>query len=402
MDRDPLASSAPVGFLVWGVFLSSLVLCTGSEGLRAQEVYKSVDAQGNVVFSDRPSAGAERQLLEDARVPPPVLHVCWTNCFTLVAQDSVYVRTDETQESWSVERFTSDAFVLRRHDAPAEWNGFHAEVIYAGQIANDRLINVTVDGQSVSDIQMAWGSALAGLPGSNAERDRLMAQGSPPTGEPPLTATEAPPPPREEEQPAVDVAGSLWTPGYWAWGTTSYSWVPGTWVRPPRVGLLWTPGYWVLAGGVYVFQRGYWGPHVGYYGGINYGYGYFGSGYSGGRWIGTTFVYNAAVSHVNTSVIGDTYREPARGEVASFKLSHGSAPSGTTETRMPQRRGAPVQPHPAPTQRTAESAALRQRAVAGSQTHTRSTSTRVHAGPRPSSGAQSESTARVSTSHVEK
>jgi hypothetical protein len=27
---------------------------------------------------------------------------------------------------------------------------------------------------------------------------------------------------------------------------------------------------------VYRFHRGYWGRHVGYYGGVNYGYGYGG------------------------------------------------------------------------------------------------------------------------------
>jgi WXXGXW repeat (2 copies) len=355
------------------------------------------------VFSDQPAPGAERQLLDDARVPPPALHVCWTNCFTLVAQDGAYVRTDGTDESWSVERFTGDEFVLRRHGAPAEWNGFHADVTYAGQIANDRLVNVTVNGQPVSDIQMAWGSALDSLPGSNAERDRLAAEGSPPTGEPLVTASQAPPPPREEEQPANDVAGSIWTPGYWNWGTTSYYWVPGAWVRAPRVGVLWTPGYWVLTGGVYVFHRGYWGPHVGYYGGINYGYGYFGAGYSGGRWVGAAFVYNTAVSHVNTSVIRDTYHEPAHVEVTSSKLSHGGAPSGTTETHTTQHRVASVEPHTAPPQRTAQSVAPRRTAVAASQTHTRSASTRVsHASPRPSSGAQRESTARASTSHVQK
>ena len=117
---------------------------------------------------------------------------------------------------------------------------------------------------------------------------------------------------------------------------------------PPGPGYIWTPGYWALVGGVYVFHRGYWGPHVGYYGGINYGYGYLGSGYSGGRWEGGRFVYNTAVSHVNTSVIRDTYHESARVEVTSFKLSHSGAPSDTAETaetRVPQHRVASAEPH---------------------------------------------------------
>ena len=31
---------------------------------------------------------------------------------------------------------------------------------------------------------------------------------------------------------------------------------------------------------------GYWGPHVGYYGGVNYGFGYMGVGFAGGAWRG--------------------------------------------------------------------------------------------------------------------
>src|SRR5262252_6457668 len=72
------------------------------------------------------------------------------------------------------------------------------------------------------------------------------------------------------EQPACPEPGYIWTPGYWAYDT-GYYWVPGAWVAPPAVGLLWTPGYWALVGGTFMFHVGYWGPQVGYYGGINYG-----------------------------------------------------------------------------------------------------------------------------------
>ena len=66
----------------------------------------------------------------------------------------------------------------------------------------------------------------------------------------------------------------MWTPGYWAWGNDGYYWVPGTWVPAPAVGLLWTPGYWGWSGGYYRWNVCYWGPHVGFYGGVNYGFGY--------------------------------------------------------------------------------------------------------------------------------
>ena len=86
-----------------------------------------------------------------------------------------------------------------------------------------------------------------------------------------------------------------------------YYWVPGVWVPPPRVGLLWTPPWWGWNNGAYVFNQGYWGPTVGFYGGINYGYGYTGNGYWGGRWSGNTFQYNTAVTRVNTNIVHNTY-----------------------------------------------------------------------------------------------
>ena len=108
-------------------------------------------------------------------------------------------------------------------------------------------------------------------------------------------------------QPPCPGDGFLWTPGYWAYGPASYYWVPGVWVRPPRVGVLWTPGYWGFAGGLYVWHAGYWGPRVGFYGGINYGFGYGGVGFFGGRWEGEHFMYNTAVVRVNTAVVHNVY-----------------------------------------------------------------------------------------------
>jgi len=109
------------------------------------------------------------------------------------------------------------------------------------------------------------------------------------------------------EQPICPGAGYLWTPGYWAYGPEGYYWVPGTWVMAPQVGFLWTPGYWGWGGGGYFWHAGYWGPHVGFYGGINYGFGYGGVGFVGGRWEHGEFAYNTAVMHVNTTVIRNTY-----------------------------------------------------------------------------------------------
>jgi hypothetical protein len=108
-------------------------------------------------------------------------------------------------------------------------------------------------------------------------------------------------------QPACPTPGYLWTPGYWAWGPAGYYWVPGVWVAPPRVGVLWTPGYWGFMGGNYLWHAGYWGPHVGFYGGINYGFGYAGVGFVGGIWAGSIFRYNTAVVNVNSAVVRNVY-----------------------------------------------------------------------------------------------
>ena len=108
-------------------------------------------------------------------------------------------------------------------------------------------------------------------------------------------------------QPAIPAPGFLWTPGYWAWGGAEYYWVPGTWVRPPRVGFLWTPPWWGFAGGVYGFHTGYWGPHIGFYGGINYGFGYGGIGYEGGRWEHGVFAYNRVVNNFGGVHINNVY-----------------------------------------------------------------------------------------------
>ncbi|MGH9744425.1 MAG: YXWGXW repeat-containing protein, partial [Candidatus Acidiferrum sp.] len=109
------------------------------------------------------------------------------------------------------------------------------------------------------------------------------------------------------EQPLCPAAGYLWTPGYWAYGADGYYWVPGTWAQPPEVGLLWTPGYWGWGSGGYFWHTGYWGAHVGFYGGINYGFGYGGVGFVGGRWDHGVFAYNTAVMRVDTRVIHTTY-----------------------------------------------------------------------------------------------
>jgi hypothetical protein len=120
-------------------------------------------------------------------------------------------------------------------------------------------------------------------------------------------ATQPPPPLPEYQQPPAPAPNDLWTPGYWGYAPTGYYWVPGVWVAAPYVGALWTPPFWGFFGGHYLFHAGYWGPHIGFYGGINYGFGYGGHGYEGGYWHGNNFFYNRSVTRINEVNIHNVY-----------------------------------------------------------------------------------------------
>jgi hypothetical protein len=109
--------------------------------------------------------------------------------------------------------------------------------------------------------------------------------------------------------------------------------------------VLWTPGYWGFAGGVYLFHAGYWGPHIGFYGGVNYGFGYGGVGFVGGRWVGGSFAYNTAVVHVNTTVIHNTYvNNVTVNNVTVNKVSYNGG-GGIAAQPTPQERAAMAETH---------------------------------------------------------
>lgn len=129
-------------------------------------------------------------------------------------------------------------------------------------------------------------------------------------------------------QPPCPEPGYIWTPGYWAWNDGAYYWVPGTWVLPPEVGLLWTPGYWGWTDGDYYWHAGYWGPHVGFYGGVDYGYGYDGVGFAGGYWRGRVFMYNRAVVHVGPTFVTNVYSRPESYHGRYAHVSFNGGPGG--------------------------------------------------------------------------
>ena len=141
----------------------------------------------------------------------------------------------------------------------------------------------------------------------------------------------APPELPAYEQPMCPGDGYIWTPGYWAWDN-EYYWVPGTWVMPPEVGFLWTPGYWGWGGSGFFFNEGYWGLSVGFYGGIDYGFGYFGHGYEGGRWDNGHFFYNTAVNRVDANAIHNVYNTRVNENVNRVSYNGGNGGIGARAT----------------------------------------------------------------------
>jgi hypothetical protein len=127
-----------------------------------------------------------------------------------------------------------------------------------------------------------------------------------------VSAGIAPPPIPYYAQPLAPGYGYIWTPGYWAYGPDGYYWVDGAWVYPPYVDALWTPGYWGWGDDAYFWNPGYWGLNVGYYGGINYGFGYFGTGFYGCYWNGGHLFYNSAYNHIGFHN-GYIYNHPVAG-----------------------------------------------------------------------------------------
>jgi hypothetical protein len=159
----------------------------------------------------------------------------------------------------------------------------------------------------------------------------------------------APPPIPMYEQPICPGDGYIWTPGYWAYDydDADYYWVPGTWVPAPEVGFLWTPGYWAWGGNGFVFTAGYWGPVVGFYGGINYGFGYFGHGYEGGRWDGGHFYYNTTVNRVNVEIVRNVYNTRVT-ETTVSRVSYNGGNGGIDARPRPEEQAAAQQRHIAP------------------------------------------------------
>lgn len=151
-------------------------------------------------------------------------------------------------------------------------------------------------------------------------------------------------------QPPIPGDGYMWTPGYWSWSAADndYYWVPGTWVAAPFVGALWTPGYWGWGGDGYAWHDGYWGSHIGYYGGINYGFGYAGVGYQGGYWNNGAFSYNRNVNNVGNGRILHVYNTRV-GHTTGNRVSYNGGKGGIRLAPTRGEESLAKMPHNGPT-----------------------------------------------------
>ena len=163
-----------------------------------------------------------------------------------------------------------------------------------------------------------------------------------------VSITVAPPELVVYAQPICPQEGYIWTPGYWAYGEDGYYWVPGTWVEPPSVDLLWTPGYWGWDNDRYAWNEGYWGPEVGFYGGVNYGFGYGGVGYDGGYWRNNQFSYNTYVNNVGRGRFHNTYNKRVNVNTRNYVSYNGGSGGLTTRPTAAEESAAHAR-HEAPT-----------------------------------------------------
>lgn len=196
---------------------------------------------------------------------------------------------------------------------------------------------------------------------------------------------DVPPPPLPYyEQPPMPAEGYIWAPGYWAWDPAAldYYWVPGTWVEPPQPELLWTPAWWGWVDGRYGFHPGYWGREVGFYGGVDYGYGYTGEGYYGGRWDHGVFFYNRAVNNFANVRVTNIYNQTVIVNPAATRVSFNGGNGGIQLRPTPQQEAFGRERHidATPVQRQHAEIASQDRSLFAKQNHGEPA---VAATPRP-------------------
>ena len=105
--------------------------------------------------------------------------------------------------------------------------------------------------------------------------------------------------------------------------------LPPTWVHSGR-----RPGGASIAAPI-IGTRATGAPHIGYYGGIDYGFGYTGRGYYGAYWNNGTVYYNRAVTNVNVSIVHNVYNYNVRNSNVT-RVSYNGGRGGIEARPTPQ------------------------------------------------------------------
>jgi hypothetical protein len=114
-------------------------------------------------------------------------------------------------------------------------------------------------------------------------------------------------------------------------------------VKPPHPGLRWTPPYWNRVDGGYIFHAGYRTGRVGFYGGINYGYGYSGNGYQ------DAFFYSRAVNNLGSINVAHVYDKAVTEDENGSRVSFNGGSRGTRARPTPQQEALNNEQHVKPT-----------------------------------------------------
>ena len=90
--------------------------------------------------------------------------------------------------------------------------------------------------------------------------------------------------------------------------------------------------------------RPYWAPRIGFYGGIDYGFGYFGVGFVGGYWRDRDFYYNRSVTNVTNVNITNVYNSEINNRVVDSRASYNGG-DGVRARPTPIELAAAREPH---------------------------------------------------------
>ncbi len=87
-------------------------------------------------------------------------------------------------------------------------------------------------------------------------------------------------------------------------------------------------------------------PQVGFYGGIDYGFGYFGDGFVGGRWDRGHFFYNRSVTNINVTEIHNVYNTTViNTSNRTNRISYNGGNGGINARPTPQQEAAARERH---------------------------------------------------------